>query len=192
MAEYGNMMFLNTEMELKTFSPEIIQELQQEKDLKQEYNGIFLAQALRLLLIDLRRHRHQIFHHGRAELLHVFLRIAVAHHPIVTKLHIAVVAQLASHLIPQMHKLVELLDVLSTEGKAGGGYCTSIPDYEVPFIFANFNGTQHVDPQQFFPDCVALCRRQIGLLEYSVLEMVNHGCAAARKWLEEYDLEGLA
>lgn len=37
----------------------------------------------------------------------------------------------------------ELLDVLSTEGKAGGGYCTSIPDYETPFIFANFNGTQH-------------------------------------------------
>jgi len=37
----------------------------------------------------------------------------------------------------------ELLDVLSTEGKEGGGYCTSIPDYEVPFIFANFNGTQH-------------------------------------------------
>ncbi len=37
----------------------------------------------------------------------------------------------------------ELLDVLSTEGKTGGGYCTSIPDYEVPFIFANFNGTAH-------------------------------------------------
>lgn len=37
----------------------------------------------------------------------------------------------------------ELLDVLSTEGKAGGGYCTSISDYEVPFIFANFNGTKH-------------------------------------------------
>ena len=36
----------------------------------------------------------------------------------------------------------ELLDVLSTEGKAGGGYCTGIPEYEVPFIFANFNGTQ--------------------------------------------------
>ncbi len=33
----------------------------------------------------------------------------------------------------------------------------------------------HVDPQQLFPDRVALCRRQIGLLEYSVLEMVNHG-----------------
>ena len=37
----------------------------------------------------------------------------------------------------------ELLDVLSTEGKAGGGYCTGIYDYGVPFIFANFNGTQH-------------------------------------------------
>lgn len=37
----------------------------------------------------------------------------------------------------------ELLDVLSTEGKAAGGYCCTIPDYDVPFIFANFNGTQH-------------------------------------------------
>lgn len=36
----------------------------------------------------------------------------------------------------------ELLDVLSKEGKAGGGYCTEIGEYEVPFIFANFNGTQ--------------------------------------------------
>lgn len=35
----------------------------------------------------------------------------------------------------------ELMDVLSTDGKAGGGYCTGIADYEVPFIFANFNGT---------------------------------------------------
>ena len=37
----------------------------------------------------------------------------------------------------------ELLDVLSTEGKQAGGYSTSLGDYEVPFIFANFNGTQH-------------------------------------------------
>ncbi len=36
----------------------------------------------------------------------------------------------------------ELMDVLSTEGKEGGGYCTDFPDYGVPFIFANFNGTQ--------------------------------------------------
>ena len=37
----------------------------------------------------------------------------------------------------------ELLDVLSKPGKAAGGYCTSVADYGVPFIFANFNGTQH-------------------------------------------------
>lgn len=36
----------------------------------------------------------------------------------------------------------DLMDVLSTEGKAGGGFMTQIPDYDVPFIFANFNGTQ--------------------------------------------------
>ena len=36
----------------------------------------------------------------------------------------------------------ELLDVLSTEGKEAGGYCTSLDDYGLPFIFANFNGTQ--------------------------------------------------
>lgn len=36
----------------------------------------------------------------------------------------------------------ELMDVESREGKEGGGYCNSLPDYGVPFIFANFNGTQ--------------------------------------------------
>ena len=36
----------------------------------------------------------------------------------------------------------ELMDVLAKEGKAGGGYCTELADYRVPFIFANFNGTQ--------------------------------------------------
>lgn len=35
----------------------------------------------------------------------------------------------------------ELMDVLSKKGKANGGYCTSIPDYNSQFIFANFNGT---------------------------------------------------
>ena len=36
----------------------------------------------------------------------------------------------------------ELMDVLSTEGKEGGGYQTDLSLYERPFIFANFNGTQ--------------------------------------------------
>lgn len=35
----------------------------------------------------------------------------------------------------------ELFDVLSKDGKAPGGYCTELPDYHVPFIFSNFNGT---------------------------------------------------
>lgn len=35
----------------------------------------------------------------------------------------------------------ELLDVLSQDGKAPGGYCTEIYDYRAPFIFSNFNGT---------------------------------------------------
>lgn len=35
----------------------------------------------------------------------------------------------------------ELMDLVSKKGKAGGGYCTYISDYRVPFIFANFNGT---------------------------------------------------
>ncbi|HLS99860.1 MAG TPA: M3 family oligoendopeptidase [Acholeplasma sp.] len=35
----------------------------------------------------------------------------------------------------------ELLDLDAKKGKMGGGYCTYIPQYEAPFIFANFNGT---------------------------------------------------
>ncbi|HQN74443.1 MAG TPA: M3 family oligoendopeptidase [Bacillota bacterium] len=37
----------------------------------------------------------------------------------------------------------DLLDLDSLPGKAGGGYCTYIPKYRAPFIFANFNGTSH-------------------------------------------------
>ncbi|WP_160679017.1 M3 family oligoendopeptidase [Clostridium sp. C8-1-8] len=35
----------------------------------------------------------------------------------------------------------ELLDLVTKKGKAGGGYCTYIPEYKSPFIFSNFNGT---------------------------------------------------
>jgi len=35
----------------------------------------------------------------------------------------------------------ELMDLVSKQGKAGGGYCTFIEDYKAPFIFSNFNGT---------------------------------------------------
>ncbi len=36
----------------------------------------------------------------------------------------------------------ELMDLLATPGKQAGGYCTELPAYHTPFIFANFNGTQ--------------------------------------------------
>ncbi len=35
----------------------------------------------------------------------------------------------------------ELFDLESKQNKAGGGYCTELPDYQSPFIFSNFNGT---------------------------------------------------
>lgn len=35
----------------------------------------------------------------------------------------------------------DLFDVLARPGKSGGGYCTELPEYQMPFIFANFNGT---------------------------------------------------
>lgn len=42
-----------------------------------------------------------------------------------------------------IHMMFEngLFDVLAKEGKAPGGYCTSLEDYGLPFIFSNFNGT---------------------------------------------------
>ncbi|MDR3602948.1 MAG: M3 family oligoendopeptidase [Desulfosporosinus sp.] len=35
----------------------------------------------------------------------------------------------------------ELMDLVTKKGKAGGGYCTYLSSYQVPFIFSNFNGT---------------------------------------------------
>lgn len=35
----------------------------------------------------------------------------------------------------------DLLDLEAKKGKAGGGYCTFIPNFKSPFIFSNFNGT---------------------------------------------------
>lgn len=34
-----------------------------------------------------------------------------------------------------------LMDLVSKKGKAGGGYCHYMMQYEAPFIFSNFNGT---------------------------------------------------
>ena len=37
----------------------------------------------------------------------------------------------------------ELMDLDNRPGKSGGGFCTSFPSLERPYIFANFNGTDH-------------------------------------------------
>ncbi|NMA84243.1 MAG: M3 family oligoendopeptidase [Epulopiscium sp.] len=36
---------------------------------------------------------------------------------------------------------LELMDLVSKKGKMSGGYCSYLPEYQVPFIFSNFNGT---------------------------------------------------
>lgn len=41
----------------------------------------------------------------------------------------------------QMMRDKNLMDLQNRPGKAGGGFCTSLADQRVPFIFANFNGT---------------------------------------------------
>ena len=52
-----------------------------------------------------------------------------------------------SELSPETKKFwdqmrqMELMDVESRPGKAAGGYCTTIPAVKMPYIFANFNGT---------------------------------------------------
>lgn len=35
----------------------------------------------------------------------------------------------------------EAFDLLSREGKWGGGYCTELSEYKLPFILSNFNGS---------------------------------------------------
>ena len=55
--------------------------------------------------------------------------------------------QMYSELSPQTGEFFNfmtehgLLDLVTRKGKAGGGYCTYIPNYRSPFIFSNFNGT---------------------------------------------------
>lgn len=46
-----------------------------------------------------------------------------------------------THEFFQTMKTKELMDLTNKPGKANGGYCTSLAEYSVPFIFSNFNGT---------------------------------------------------
>ena len=244
-AEYGNLMFLNTEIALKTFSPDIVPQLQRENDLTQEYqkliasaqipfeDGVYTLSQMtpfqndqddkRRLAAwkavggwfkehqgDLDRIYDQLTHlrdemgrklgcEGYTTLGYYRMgrncytkedvekfRAAVREHlvPLADRIFRAQAGRIgveyplsyadnalkfrsgnprpqgtAEDILAQGMKFYgelspetaeffrtmldnELMDVLSTEGKAGGGYCTSIPAYKVPFIFANFNGTQ--------------------------------------------------
>ena len=243
--EYGQVMFLNAEIALKTFSPEIIPELQQENDLTQEYEKLlasaqipFEGQSYTLSQLtpfksdpdDARRlaawkAEGQWYKDNQTRLDDIYDRLvrlrdamgkklgyegytALGYYRMgrncytkedVEKFRSAVVQYLvpvadsiykaqarrlgkeypmsfadnalefrsgnprpvgtAEDILAQGRKFYdelspetslffhtmlegELLDVLSTPGKAGGGYCTFLPDHRVPFIFANFNGTQ--------------------------------------------------
>ncbi|MBR0303916.1 MAG: M3 family oligoendopeptidase, partial [Clostridia bacterium] len=44
--EFGDLMFINAEIELKTFSPEIIPQLKEENDLSQEYENLLAASSI--------------------------------------------------------------------------------------------------------------------------------------------------
>ena len=244
-AEYGSLMFLNTEIALKTFSPDIVPQLQRENDLTQEYqkliasaqipfeDGVYTLSQMtpfqndqddkRRLAAwkavggwfkehqgDLDRIYDQLTHlrdemgrklgcEGYTTLGYYRMgrncytredvekfRAAVREHlvPLADRIFRAQAGRIgveyplsyadnalkfrsgnprpqgtAEDILAQGMKFYgelspetaeffrtmldnDLMDVLSTEGKAGGGYCTSIPAYKVPFIFANFNGTQ--------------------------------------------------
>lgn len=244
-AEFGDLMFINAEMELKTFSPEIIPELREENDLTQEYEKLLASAQIpfeegtytlsqmtpfktdaddsrRLAawkaegkwykdnqtalddiydkLVHLRDEMgRKLGYDGYTELGYYRMgrncytkadvekfRDAVVKHlvPVADSIYreqakrlgksypldfadaalefrsgnprpvgtpdeiLAMGRKFYDELSPETSEFFrmmtdnELLDVLSTEGKAGGGFCTQIADYEVPFIFANFNGTQ--------------------------------------------------
>ena len=244
-AEYGNLMFLNAEIERKTFSPEIIPELQQENDLTQEYEkllasaqipfegGVYTLSQMTPFQRDADDDRRlaawmavgQWYKEHQDQMDKIYDKLTHLRDTVGKKLGYegyttlgyyrmgrncytkedveAFRSAVVKYLVPVADKIYrrqaerlgaayplsysdaalefrsgnpkpqgtaddiiaagkrfydglsaetseffrtmldgELMDVLSTEGKAGGGYCTEIPDYGVPFIFANFNGTQ--------------------------------------------------
>lgn len=56
-------------------------------------------------------------------------------------------SQMYNEMSPETGKLFdtmvesECFDVMSREGKSGGGYCDGLPEIQLPFIFANWNGS---------------------------------------------------
>ena len=245
-AEYGDLMFIKAEMELKTFSPNIIPELQQENDLRNEYQkliasaqipfegGIYTISQMSPFKTDADDERRlaawkaegQWYKDHQDKLDEIYDKLTKLRDSMGRKMGYEGFTQLGyyrmgrncytkedvekfraavrTYLVPVAESIYrahakrlgkeypmsyadnalefrsgnprpqgtaddilaagkkfydelstetseffrmmlegKLMDVLSTEGKEGGGYCTGIMDYGVPFIFANFNGTQH-------------------------------------------------
>ena len=243
-ADYGRLMFVNAEIALKSFSPEIIPEMQQENELSQAYEkllasaqipfegGVYTIAQMAPFKTDADDARRdaawraegQWYKEHQAELDELYdklvhlrdtmgkklgyggytplgyyrmgrncytkedveaFRAAVIKHlvPVADSIKreqakrlgisyplsfadnalafrsgnprpctdadgiVAHAAKFYEELSPETHEFFqtmldgELLDLMAKEGKAGGGYCTGIQDYHVPFIFANFNGT---------------------------------------------------
>mgnify|MGYP000723736711 CR=1 FL=1 len=134
--EYGSVMFINAEIELKAFSPEIIPELQRENDLVQEYekllasariefNGsVYTLSQLAPFKTDaddgLRRAAWRAEGEwyvkngaGRfTEFFNIILCVRVTAHAVISERSVAAVAELFAHRVAQMHELVvELVEL---------------------------------------------------------------------------------
>ena len=244
-AEYGGLLFVKTEMEKKTFSPEIVEDLQQENELVSEYDdliasaqipfegGVYTLSQLEPFEDDLDDDRRlaawkaegKWYKENQPELDRIFDELVQLRDTMGKKLGYGGFTQLGyyrmdrncytkedvekfraavqKYLVPVADSIMrerakrigkpyplsyadaalqfrsgnprpvgspddilaqgrkfydelspetseffrtmldeELMDVLSTEGKQAGGYCSSLEQYGRPFIFANFNGTQ--------------------------------------------------
>ena len=180
--EYGDLMFVNAEIERKAFSPDIMEELQQENELTQEYGKLLASAQIPFeggysrmgrncyTKADVEKFRAAVvkylvpladsIYRGQAKRLGKQYPMSFADNALMFRSGNPAPCGDADAILAQGKKFYEelspetgvffntmldneLLDVLSTPGKAAGGYCTSLWDYQVPFIFANFNGTQH-------------------------------------------------
>ena len=198
--EFGEIIFTNAEIERKSFSPEIIPEMQKENELTQEYDkliasaqipfrdGVYTLSQLSPFKNDADdeirlaawKAEGQWYKDHQADLDRIYHELTQLRDQMGKKLGYGGYTQLGyyrmqrnsytkedveafrklvvEYLVPVADQVYRdqakrlgkeypmsfadnALRFRSGNPKAGGGYCTSILDYDVPFIFANFNGT---------------------------------------------------
>jgi len=114
--KWGKLLFINEEIELKIVSPEIIEYLQKESKLKNEYSKLTASDKIEF--------------DGKV------LNIS----------KIGAYLENLDPLTGEFFNMIldnELIDVTTRHGKRIGRYCDTLPKYKLSFIFANFNGTSH-------------------------------------------------